>query len=295
MSLVIQILIMKIIDWVQHHKVIIFLSLVIVYLVLSNRNSASLMNVNYAAKMSVPFTGGGESSGAIQDVSPRAGIQNRLIISDSTLSLQVKNVTETLSKIKGFVSSLGGYFVDSNLDRPEESASGSITVRVPSEKLDEVLLKIKSFSVKVVSENLHGTDVTDQYVDNDERLKVLMSNKTRFSEIMNRAVTVDEILKVQQQIFDLQNQIDAIKGQQLYLTNNAKLTKITIYLATDELALPYAPSESWRPEVIFKEAVRSLIQTVRGGVNLLIWIVVYSAVWIPLLMIAVILKKKLKK
>jgi len=46
-----------------------------------------------------------------------------------------------------------------------------------------------------------------------------------------------------------------------YFEQSAKLTKITVYLSTDELSLPYAPTNQWRPLVIVKEAFRSLIST----------------------------------
>jgi len=60
-----------------------------------------------------------------------------------------------------------------------------------------------------------------------------------------------------------------------YMDGASSTTLITIYLSTDELGLPYAPSQAWRPEVIFKQAVRSLLLNARSVANLGIWVVVY--------------------
>ena len=89
-----------------------------------------------------------------------------------------------------------------------------------------------------------------------------------------------------------QSQIDNLKGQQKYFEQSAKLSKITIYLSTDELALPYAPTNEWRPAVIFKEAVRSLLGTIRSIGSLIIWAGVYIPILIPVLLIIRYIKKK---
>ncbi len=72
------------------------------------------------------------------------------------------------------------------------------------------------------------------------------------------------------------------------------MAKVTIYLSTDEMALPYAPSNAWRPAVIFKLAVRSLIGSLRSLASVLIWIVVYSVIWLPILIAILLLRKKIK-
>jgi hypothetical protein len=201
---------------------------------------------------------------------------NRLIIQDTSLSLQVKDVSRQIKNIEDATKQLGGFLVNSNLSKPEGAASGSITVRVPEAKRAEALSTFKQDAVKVVSESIYGTDVTDQYTDLEAQLAVLNKTKSKFEEILDKAYSVSDLMNVQQQLVNLQHQIDAVKGQQKYYEQSAKLSKVTIYLSTDELALPYAPTNEWRPAVVLKEAVRSLIGNIRGLGNLLIWGVVYS-------------------
>jgi hypothetical protein len=98
---------------------------------------------------------------------------------------------------------------------------------------------------------------------------------------MAKAEKIEDLLNVQRELINLQSQIDSLKGQQQYYEKNAEMAKLTIYLSTDELALPYAPSESWRPQVIFKQAVRSLVTSLRKVGTAIIWLAVYSVVWIP--------------
>lgn len=220
--------------------------------------------------------------------------QNRLVIQNTNLSLVVKDVAQIISQIDTTAKSLGGYLVDSNLNKPESAANGSITVRVPQEKLTEALNSFKKLAVKVVSESVRGEDVTDEYVDLEARLAVLNKTKAKFEEIMNQASAVQDLLNVQRELINVQSQIDSLKGQQQYYTQSAKLSKITVYLSTDELALPYAPTNEWRPLVVFKQAVRSLIVNIQQLANTFIWLIVYSPILVPAILLFLFVRKRLK-
>lgn len=197
-----------------------------------------------------------------------------------------------MQQIKSYTASIGGYMVNSNIDNPQENSNGNITLRIPSERLDETLAKFRGFAVKVASERLDGSDVTDQFVDNEAKLTVLNSNMSRFKDIMGQAKEISDILSVQQQIFSLQDQIDRIKGSNNYMQQTAKMSLVTIYLSTDEYTLPYAPAEPWRPEIIFKTAVRSMIGNLRGIASTVIWIAVYSVFWLPVVLLIIFLRRK---
>lgn len=204
--------------------------------------------------------------------------QNRLVVQDTSLSLVVNDVSKSIRDVQEIASKMGGFLVNSYLSRPEVGGNGNISIRVPESKRADALDEFKKLSVKVVSESVSGTDVTDQYQDLDSRLEVLYKTKAKFEDILESANNVSELLNVQREIINLQSQIDSLIGQKKYYEQSAKLSKITVYLSTDELALPYTPQNSWRPEVIFKNASRSLLINLRQFGTLLIWIMVYSPI-----------------
>ena len=232
----------------------------------------------------------------LREAAPAPEVQDRLVVKESSLSLLVKKVSETQKLIQQKAEELGGYLVNSSVSQPEQSeaASGSITVRIPQVKLEEALDYFRKLSVRVVSENISGQDVTDEYVDIDARLATLLKTKTKFEEILVKAEKVEDILAVQRELINLQQQIDNLKGQQKYLEKSAEVSRVTAYLSTDELELPYAPSQTWRPKLIFKQAVRSLIAGVRKLGSALIWLVVYSVIWLPVLLIYRLLRRRKK-
>jgi hypothetical protein len=280
---------MSLIPWIKTHKLLIVLFLIIVYLVFGNTlsytslssQSPMLGNTNYS-KMSLPSVGGIDSypqsfSRSEQDLTTT----NRMVIQESNLSLLVKNVRETGNAIVSYAEKNEGYMVTSSYNRPEESPFATITVRVPTTKFKAALSYFNSLAVKVTNENLLGTDVTEQYTDIEAQLSTLRATKVKFDDILNKATQVQDILTVQREIITLQAQIDNLIGQQKALSQNAELTRITVYLSTDELALPYAPDQVFRPDVVFKHAARSLLTTFRVIAEMLIWVGVYSVIWVP--------------
>jgi len=227
-----------------------------------------------------------------RDVPPAPEVEDRLVIRNSWLSLLVGSVRESQKVIIKKAQELGGYMVNSRIDSPLGVDQGTVTVRVPEEKLDETLAYFRGLSLRVVSENLVGTDVTDKFVDIQARLDTLAKTKLKFEDILTKAEKVQDILAVQRELVNLQKQIDRLKGREKYLEKSAQFAKVTVYLATDELALPYAPAQPWRPQVIFKQAVRSLVSSGRSLASAVIWAGVYAVVWLPLLVIFYFITRK---
>lgn len=311
---------MKIWEWVKRNKLSTFLILLLVYFLgqtlVSNFLGISLQRIPSYEKRGSSYELGSPASGGIggggelanisapqlgriipppqQDYTPSPEIKDRLVIQQSYLSLLVKNVRETVDKILEHTSQSGGYMVNSSLENPGEAPYATVIIRIPANKLSQALDFFRSLSLKVVSENLTGYDVTDQYVDIETRLATLSKTKTKFEDMLDKAVEISDILNVQRELINLESQIDQWKGQQQYLEKSAQMAKVTIYLSTDEIALPYTPSETWRADVIFKLAVRSLIANLRKVATAFIWVVVYSVIWIPLLSVIYFIKKRRK-
>lgn len=279
------------IPWIKKNWLTLLLGTAVIYL---------LKNQVPPTPYLLPAAGGGYSASEKMAVgslnsfrqAPPTDAADRLVVKDTTLSLQVKNVADTISEIEKTAKDAGGYMVESDLSKPEFAASGNITVRVPEDKRSEALATFKNLAIKIVSEHVSGYDVTDQYTDLQAQLEVLNKTKTKFEEILDKATQVPDLLNVQRELINLQTQIDQVKGQQKYYEQSAKLSKVTIYLSTDDLSLPYAPDQSWRPVVIFRQAVRSLIGTLRSFGSLIIWLVVYLPILLPLLGLLYFLKKK---
>jgi hypothetical protein len=299
---------MKMVDWIKTHKLTTLLLLVVGYLLfrssvgslfstqLYNLKTTSSTAYDLAPSAAVNSGVGGVSlpSSGRQETAPAPEVADRMVISESNLSLVVDNVRSRVNAILAETEKRGGYMVSSSITSPEEVPFATLVIRVPSKDLDVMLEYLRSQAIKVTSENLVGRDVTDQYVDYEARLTTLNTTKARFESILASATTVSDIMNVQQQIISVQGQIDSIRGQMQYLEKTAENAKLTIYLSTDEWSLPYAPAAPFRPNVIFKGAVRALVLTLRGLATDAIWIGVYAVIWLPVLLVIIWLVRRRK-
>ncbi len=300
---------MSIISWIKRNKLASFLILVIVFLFgrsfINSFFGISVSNLSrqatfpsYTSDMAMGESAGlsmptnAKTSGlslprvpAPAEAPPTTDVSNRMVVQESYLSLVVNNVRQTVNQIITYASQSGGYMVSSTLNQPEDAPFATVVVRVPSETLDQTLEYYRSLSIKVSSENLYGHDVTDQYQDLETRISRLRKTQAKFEQLLDQATNFDQILQAQREVLNLQDQIDNLIGRQQYLEQTAKLAKLTIYLSTDELALPYTPSETFRPAVVFKLAVRSLLQTLQNLAAKAIWLAVYAVIWVPALLL----------
>jgi len=291
-----------VIGWIKRNKLSFLLLLVVVYLVV--KQSSGVRPLSQPAMLSIG--GAGEESVALKSAPSVSSLlpsrnytpttqTDRLVVQESNLSLVVKNVRESSDKATDWAKSVGGYMVSSSLSQPEEAPYAYVVLRIPAKDLKPAIEYFRSLAIKVSSENLLGTDVTDEYIDIDSRLDTLNKTKAKFEEILSKATAVQDILTVQRELINLQDQIDSLKGRQQYLEKTAELAKISLHLSTDEFSLPYAPSQPFRPAAIFKQAVRSLVGTLRGGAKLLIWVGVYSPIWLLILGVIWFFKRRKKK
>lgn len=218
--------------------------------------------------------------------------KERLVVEESNLSLVVKDVSQTAQKVIDYAEKEGGFMVSSSITRPEESPLATVVVRVPSQKLEMAIAHFRSLAIKVSSENLLGRDVTEEYEDIQTKIATYEKTITRFEEIREKATKVSELLEVTKEIINLQTQIDSLKGSKEYLEKTAAFAKVTVYLATDEFALPYQPPAGFRPETVFKQAVRSLLTNIYALGRTFIWIGVYGVVWVPVLAVVIFLRRR---
>ncbi len=297
----------KLLAWIRNNKLTFLLLLVAAYLLFQPRlnrltkSSSSLTSSRslvvedsmgeMAVSKSAPAVGGLAMPVPVPQAAPQTDVAERMVVEQSYVSMLVDDVRQSVNQVITYIESKDGYMVSSNISQPEEAPFAMVVLRVPQPELRPTLEHLRGLSVRVTSENLQGKDVTDQYFDLEVRLETLNKTKTKFEEILNKATTVQDLLEVQRQLTYLQDQIDNLKGRQEYLEKTAANAKLTVYLSSDEWSLPYAPEKPFRAKVIFKQAVRSLVTALRGLAKLLIWGLVFSAIWLPVLIIVKLIKK----
>jgi len=277
-------------NWVKSNKLASLVIAVLSLLLVLNWWPNSLLEEGVGGA-TPEFVGG---IGGEKDTTGTGASEDRVVIEESALSMVVSDVSETADEVVKYAEREGGFLVSSDITSPEESPVATVTVRVPSAKLRTAIEYYRTLAVKVSSESIIGTDVTEEFEDLNARIATLEKTIDQFEAIKARATKIADLVSITSQIISLREQIDALKGTKKFIEESAAFPKITAYLATDEFALPYQPPEGFRPEVVFKQAVRTLLAGVYSVAGGLIWVGVYAVVVVPILALIWYLLKRAK-
>jgi len=207
--------------------------------------------------------------------------QERLVIKNADLAIVVKDPEARMKQISDMAVEMGGFVVSSNLyqsfygPNSIEVPEATVIIRVPSERLDEALTKIKEGSSDVQYENISGQDVTSQYVDLQSQLKAKQAAEKKLLEILDGAVKTEDVLAVYQQLQFIQSEIEVLKGQIKYYEESAALSAVSVRLIAEESAQPIEIGP-WKPDGAAKEAVQDLIFFFQNFVDFLIRFVLYN-------------------
>ncbi len=236
----------------------------------------ALPAANQAPAAEAPAADSFNADGSRQTVTNGSVVaaQERLVIENADLAIVVKDPKARMAEISSLANEFGGFVVSSNLYQSytpvgKEVPEANIVIRVPAEKLDEALDKIKKGAVDIQSENRSGQDVTSQYVDLKAQLKAKEAAEKKLLEIMDQAVRAEDVLATYVQVQTVQTEIEQLKGQIKYLEESAALSAISVRLIAEEGTQPIEVGP-WKPEGAAKEAIQDLIFFFQNFVNFLI-------------------------
>ena len=233
---------------------------------------------------------------------PSAG---RMIIKNADMRLMVEDTDTAIDRTTQLVGDLGGYIVSSRTWVQAyyqfNLKYATLTIGLPVEQFERGLTRLRALSVQVMDETASGEDVTDQYVDLESQLTNLESTRERILSFLADAKTVDEALRINQQLSDIERQIEQIKGQINYLHDRSAFSTITINLEPKLPELISTPTPTpapipWKPGETFTAAKKTVTLAYQGIVEFLIWLfVVVIPILLPPVLIVWILWRLLRR
>lgn len=211
---------------------------------------------------------------------------NRLIIKNGEMQLEVDDVDVAINRATQIVTDLDGYVISSNSSFNQRDGqdykTATLTLGVPSQDFETALRRLREMSRRVLKESSSGQDVTDEYVDQKSRLENLQATRDRIRGFLDQAKTVEEALKINDQLKQVEDEIEQVQGRMNYLFDRAAYSTITITL--EPYIPPVTPTPTvvptdiptptptpWAPGETFTEASTNLGNLLRGLVNVAIY------------------------
>ena len=153
--------------------------------------------------------------------------QQRLIVRNVDMMLVVEDVSNALDDTNALAQELGGWVVTSS---HQEDHRGFISVRVPVDRVDEAIGRLRGMAVEVKSEISNSRDVTDEYVDIQARMRNLRVAEGQLIKLMERAGKVTELLEVQRELTRVQGELEILQGRTKFLEETSAFSLINVNL-----------------------------------------------------------------
>jgi hypothetical protein len=240
----------------------------------------------------------------------RASQPNRLIVKNAELRLLVTDTDVAIDRTTQLVADCGGYIISSRIRYDEWLGENykyaSITLGVPVDQFELAMRRLRGLALRVEDETASGQDVTDEYVDLQSRLGNLKATRDRIREFLDQARTVEESLKVNEQLSAIEEQIEQVQGRMNYLFDRAAYSTITVQI-DPELPQPTpkptptptptpTPIPPWTPTQTIEQASHTLGSILRALTEIAIWLlIVVAPLLAPFVLIAWAVQRRIKR
>lgn len=200
------------------------------------------------------------------------------IVRNAWLTLKTERFDEAVSALCGQIEQAGGVVESRDISGAKNaSRSASLTLRVPSDMLDGVLSGAGEWG-EVTREQTSAVDMTSTYTDNASRLESAQAKKRQLDALYEKAETMEDIITLTDAIFDVQEEIEWLEGQNRRIDNQASMA--TLYVTINEKSSAVAAKQPLltRMGEEFIEGMENFGEFVFGTVLGLIYALPWAAV-----------------
>ena len=208
----------------------------------------------------------------------------RQIIRTGNLRFQVDHVKQSSTRVEEIVARFGGYVSGMTLTNTSYQISNYFQIRVPASRFDSLMNALEGEALFVNSRSTNTQDVTEEYLDIETRLKTKKEVRDRYVDILrNKAKTVEEVLKAEEAIRVLQEEIEAREGRLRYLKDQVAMSTIDLEIYEE---VTYQPE----PKTFKRTFVgRALTGLQNGWEAVVTLVIVLVNLWPFLLIIGVLI------
>jgi hypothetical protein len=215
------------------------------------------------------------------------------LIRTADLRFQVNNLEKSSEVIDRLVKENGAYISTANMSSTNNESNNTVSIRVPNAEFDMLLKSICKESVYMERKNVSTEDVTEEYIDIEARLKTKKEVEARYIDILKtRAKTVEDVLKAEEQIRVIREEIEAREGRLNYLKNQVSYSTIVVqvYQQIEYHENPIEVTDSFT-----NKASSGFGQGWDVIKNIVLGIITLWPLWILGAVLYIVIRKQLKK
>lgn len=238
------------------------------------------------------------TSDNIADIPPQQKFRNDKPVSDKTtyedwdkkliktanITIEANNYNRFDQDIRQTLKNYGAYIASEEQAFSAERKQNQMTIKVPVASFEALLNSFASDSVQIVQKNVSTDDVTAEMHDSKSRIEARKKIRDRYVQLLQDAKKMDDILKVEQEINNIQESLESAAGRLNYLSHQTAYSTIHLnyYTFISGSAVNPKPNPFWtRLKEGFTEGGDILVEIILIGIR--IWPLILSGLLIGFL------------
>jgi hypothetical protein len=233
--------------------------------------------VRYYGAVEVQDAADAVQPGAVAPADDGSSGDGRMVVRRASLALVVQDAEAGFARVQEIAADQGGGVFSLETGKTAQgSLQTTVSIQVPVDACDSTLAQLRALDAELIAERVTSQDVTAEYVDLDARARNLELAEGEIQELLEsaqeRGEKSREILKIYDELVDIRQRIEQLKGQMVLLSHSAALARIDVALIPEEIAPePPAPAgfdaghvlrEAWEEVVrIFENIATFFIRT----------------------------------
>ena len=169
----------------------------------------------------------------------------RKIIRNGQMEFEVDSFDSAFMQINKIVAEEGGYVTSTDSEKLSNGkVKGTVTVRVPPEHLDVLVLKLRGLG-DLKNQKIAAQDITKQYTDLESGLRAARTMEERLLDIIkNGKGEVKDLVEAEKQLGIYREKIEQITGELRYYENLVSLSTLNVTLFERDIKAPTAAFET---------------------------------------------------
>ncbi|TWS17708.1 DUF4349 domain-containing protein [Tsukamurella asaccharolytica] len=151
---------------------------------------------------------------------------NRQVITTGTVDVTNADPASAAKELAATAERLGGR-VDARTESGGEKARATLTLRVPNDKVNELVEKVGGLG-EVGSVRLEHEDVTGTVVDLEARIRATQVSVDRLTAILARAETTDQVIAAESALTSRQQELESLQSRRAAIGDQVALSTVTV-------------------------------------------------------------------
>ena len=216
--------------------------------------------------------------------------KDRMIIRKGTMSLETEKFDESEKAITGLAAGLNGYITNSGSStNTSGKKQGTIEVRIPSKNFDAFISEAGKTG-KVMSLNVTGNDITEEFIDIDARCKTQKALEDRLIKLLDeKAAKLTDVVEVEEKLAGVRAQIESMEGRMRFLKSQSEFSTLTISIFEPSLL------QTSTGGGFFYEIEEAIKKGINGFTDVLTGLITFVIAFSPVLIIGSLMLLLIRK